>query len=200
MISDKRKIIFLHLPKCGGTSIEHILNTIPDFKKLKDNIYSKGDTLWSSLLEHDPSLKDKIKTYTVFTSVRHPVSRFISAYNDFIYTRIDPKFEGNINTLTISNVLQHPRMVKNVYLRLYYHLLIPLVEHLPPLKYVNHIIKLENFESELRTLFRLLGLPCPNCIPHRNKSKKVLTHIDGYAIQKIKNRFKKDYAAGFGYI
>ena len=37
-ISDERKIIFIHLTKTGGSSIEKILKQQPDFRPLKDHI------------------------------------------------------------------------------------------------------------------------------------------------------------------
>ena len=81
VICDERKIIFIHIPKTGGTTVE---------KRLKltnlDNLYStslfiNNRTLqhmtWDKYIEKFP---DKFKAYKTFSIVRDPYRRFLSSY------------------------------------------------------------------------------------------------------------------------
>ena len=199
-ISDEKKIIFIHLPKTAGTSIEKILSSIETFHPLRDNMYSETGTLWDSLQEHDKTIKRKVSSYRVFCSVRHPVDRFISAYNDFTYTRIDKRYMKQYKGKPISTtkILRQPIHIQKIYRRLFYHGLIPLTDHLPPLKYLDYVISVENFDRDLRQVFETLGLPQPKRIPHVNKSKHVFTKLTKYDVQLIRERFKRDYEV-FGY-
>lgn len=199
IISDEKKILFLHLPKTGGTSIEKMLLSIPTFYALRDNIWDDG-RLWGSMKKFDKTLEQKIKTYRVFCSVRHPVDRFISAYNDFFYTRIDKTYKSvNKNRkIPIVRALRDLKYVREKYRMFYWHGLIPLVDHLPPLKYLDYVIKFENFERELKDVFITLKLPIPKRIPHANKSKHVLTKLSNYDRQLVRKLFERDYEE-FGY-
>ena len=64
LILPKRKLIFLHIPKCAGQSIESALGIRHEHSHHK---------------RHD--LPEDWRDYLRFTFVRHPVSRFLSACN-----------------------------------------------------------------------------------------------------------------------
>lgn len=93
MLLKNNKIIFLHIGKCAGTSIEqHLLNKYTDivFKQLKvtepNYEYMFGyEPKYGCYLQHaDINLYKKIgfnlKDYFVFTIVRNPYNRLFSAY------------------------------------------------------------------------------------------------------------------------
>ena len=67
MISDKHKLIFIHIPKCAGCSIEKIFN--------------------SSMMDHQTALEIKSKhaekwnSYFKFTIVRNTWERLVSIYH-----------------------------------------------------------------------------------------------------------------------
>ncbi len=84
-ISDKHKVIFLHIPKTGGTSIEKFL----DIKPSASTFYSQYLPLSISVAapQHLPyaDLKaklpvDKWVTYYKFAIVRNPWERLLSTY------------------------------------------------------------------------------------------------------------------------
>ena len=64
LILPKRKLIFLHIPKCAGQSVEQALGVRHNHRHHKRN-----------------DLPDDWETYLRFTFIRHPISRFLSACN-----------------------------------------------------------------------------------------------------------------------
>jgi hypothetical protein len=85
MLYDKNKIIFVHIPKNGGTSITKVLS-----KYIK-------------CTHHNVNF-DKIKDYNNLIVIRDPISRFISSVN---YT-INHYREENINNILLDNNYTSP--------------------------------------------------------------------------------------------
>lgn len=90
----KNKSIFIHVPKCAGTSISLSL--------LGHQVGHKR------YIDYEEELGREIQDYFIFTIVRNPISRFISAYNyissggmtkkDKDFLRSNAKyFQGNPN-------------------------------------------------------------------------------------------------------
>ena len=93
MISHKHKFIFIHIPKCGGTSIEHSLLTthgIPEDRVIKWNLtdeekqefrlYYKYGNIDVQHRKIDQYKTENEKKYFTFTFVRNPWERFLSEY------------------------------------------------------------------------------------------------------------------------
>lgn len=89
IVSDSHRFIFLHNPKCGGTSIRHVLSR---YDSLNNGFWRKTD---ERLPRHDlahmeaayikdffPEIWEKIGTYFVFGFTREPLSRFLSGFNE----------------------------------------------------------------------------------------------------------------------
>jgi len=74
-ISDKYKCIFIHIPKVAGTSIKQVLE-----------MPGSGHSPWQFYANNFP---DKWSTYQVFTVVRNPWDRMVSAYT---YARMEKSF------------------------------------------------------------------------------------------------------------
>ena len=93
MISHKHKFIFVHIPKCGGTSVEHSLLTahgIPEDRVINWNLtdeekqdfrlyykYGGTDVQHKKIEQYNT---DYEKKYFTFTFVRNPWERFLSEY------------------------------------------------------------------------------------------------------------------------
>lgn len=196
VMSDKRKIIFIHLTKTGGSTVEKILlEQPPDFKPLRDNIVKDRRQWWSMVHKHK-ALEEKVQTYEVFTVVRNPVDRYISAYNDFFHTRYKERYcQAGVS---FTDSVNSPGMMRSAYPAFYAHACVPMIKSLPKLKYINKIIRFENFEAELKKYLLTIGIYAPEKLPHARRSRKVITTISMEDRKVLEERFKKDMEV-FGY-
>jgi len=196
-ISDERKIIFIHLTKTGGSSIEKILKTQADFRPLKDTIL-KDFSQWKSMVNHEPDLEDKMKTYTIFTIVRNPVDRFISAYNDFFHTRNKQVYVDA--DVSITNAINEKDTMRGKYIGFYAHAYVPMVDSLPPLSYIDYVLRFEHYAKDVNMVLRDLGIEYKSQIPHVRKSRHVVgrRNLTRQQRKKLYQYFKEDYIA-FGY-
>lgn len=85
----KNKIVFIHIPKTGGSSIQHVLNTTGDIAvfycgQAKLNNVPPQHMPLSALYELNLVPDD----FRIITVIRHPYERVISAYNYLQASRI----------------------------------------------------------------------------------------------------------------
>ena len=102
MIDHKNKIIFIHLEKSGGSSIEQIF-TQKDWwfvmnNFLKKENYDNGREKHVNLKYAKIIYKKEFKLYKKICIVRHPYSLFISKLNWY-------NFEGKINAQNIKKMI-----------------------------------------------------------------------------------------------
>lgn len=102
MISHKHKFIFIHIPKCAGTSIKnhffpnvHVDWRSPNYELLygwcpKRKIHLQHATA-RQLLETDLIKEDIWEEYFKFTFVRNPWDR---AYSDYLWIMTDRRLKG----------------------------------------------------------------------------------------------------------
>lgn len=156
-ISKKDKILFIHIPKCAGTSIAKTLgiyshvNTPPNLEILygiHNNI-----VLQSLCLEYyNKFIKDNLKQYNIFACVRNPYDRILSDYT--------------WSNRGFKTILEYCKYIKNILLDNKYdkwELMKFNHNHdnhiLPQFEYINNtnlnvnIIKFENLNIEFGKLF-----------------------------------------------
>jgi hypothetical protein len=83
MINHKHKFIFIHIPKCAGTSIENSLKTIATRKPFGYDRKVGGflqHLTCSEILHHDFLTKQDFDKHYKFAFVRNPFSRCVSEY------------------------------------------------------------------------------------------------------------------------
>lgn len=86
VISDQYKFVFMHIPKCGGSTIRLALKDIndtpwkePEFDHDElGHLHSTHLPLWM-LSEYFPDVYEKVREYDSFAVSRDPMDRFFSA-------------------------------------------------------------------------------------------------------------------------
>ena len=89
IISDKYRFVFIHNPKCGGTSVRKALqdydtrnNHFWMFAEVYGVKVDKAHMPLYLLRVYSPQDYDILKTYFTFMFVRHPIERCISGFNE----------------------------------------------------------------------------------------------------------------------
>ena len=158
---DKTKSIFIHIPKCGGTSI---------LKSIYGNLggghitFDKYSTIYS---------RKEIESYFKFTAIRNPWDRVVSAYHYLALgakTDEDKKwFDENISKYGdfksfIKGWLKKENIFKYYHFQPQYYYILNSHKKLK----INYFIFFENLENDLRNIYDLIGEKSK--IEHLNKS------------------------------
>ncbi|UZR99501.1 sulfotransferase family 2 domain-containing protein [Chondrinema litorale] len=213
MISHKHKVIFIHIPKCAGSSVESYFGVKPfnweepNYENLtgwcpERKIHLHHATA-SQLLDLELVSKETWDEYYKFTIVRNPWSR---AMSDYYWVQKDCKVRGTFSSFINKHApfkkhLTYPP--KNKHFR---------GDHLYPqssyLKckdgnlLVDDIIKFENLRQGFEGICEKLNLPSSK-LPHKKKrSKKRFEHYSHFFCRKkhrlISEKYKEDIVS-FGY-
>lgn len=188
MIDHKNKIIFIHIPKCAGSSIEYFFGVkpfdwkIPNYKTLtgwcdKRKIHLHHATP-KELLETDLIDQTTWETYTKLTIVRNPWDRALSDYvwlNRFNTLNCNFK-DFLLKKGKLSKILTDKSNKSYRGDHLY-----PQVDFLKidEKLVVDKIIRFENLKAELKAFFKSKGLTKKD-LPHDKKSKKYFKHYSHF--------------------
>lgn len=89
IISDSHKFVFIHNPKCAGTTVRRSLlqfDTRFDYYWMYGELFGrkvdKAHLPYDLACAFDPSVGNAIEKYTTFGFVRNPISRTFSAFNE----------------------------------------------------------------------------------------------------------------------
>ncbi len=194
--SHDKKIIFIHIPKCGGTSIEFAF----DLKTPKDGYGIKNRKAMQHYLWHDykRELGDKIfNNYFKFAIVRNPYTRFISEYYWCSISKI-----GNKGGQSIDSFITYCKGIvdKRQYNKTAHH------DHFMPqylyvyddndsLK-VNKLFKYENYQAVQKFMLNKYNVKVGHVMKGKyDKNKVILTQSQKDRIYEI---YKQDFIR-FGY-
>jgi hypothetical protein len=193
-ISDKYKIIFIHIPKCAGVSMWQALD-IPNIES-QSNLVSLSAPILQHLLPKQ--LKGKYidekrwRSYKKITIVRNPYDRVISDYfwmkenaphlitgtfDDFLELRED--------------VITNNKYDQNIYFDHFY----PMHFYFDKIKY-DHVLRFENLEKEYEKVRKLYKIP--NLLPKNNQSLRDDFKLDKQQKEKIYKIYEEDFLK-FGY-
>lgn len=190
MISHKRKFIFLHVPKCAGST----LNTF--FLKYSDDPEFNA---WHPTLK-GYSQKYEISNYFKILSSRNPWDRLVSC---FFYL----KQGGNktLHDIDLSKKLKIYKSDFKPWIKNHFFEALNLnlkVNHLKPIFFYlsktapDFIIKTENLQQDFNTVCDKIGIPQQE-LPHKNKSKH--KHYTEYYDEETKQIVAEKYAKDIEY-
>ena len=170
-----KKIIFTHPPKCGGTSIEHILGFLT-LRKTYPNIHRIKH---GSLKLHLDTIKNKGElnsTFFKFSIIRNPWDRVVSFFNHCRYKEYDYYTKRAVN-------LELPEFVKSARCMSFSEFVFNYGETIfnsdiatKPFMCVedkicvDFVIKLETLAEDLSVIAHKLQVNEPITIPHLNNS------------------------------
>ena len=164
--NDKKKIIFLHIPKTGGTTIERLFNINLFHSSRSDERPSLQHLTCNMLCEKMG--KSKYDSYYKFTFIRNPWARILSTY---FWRQTLPKKRPILPFNDFINVVSDTVENNSYYEQEFGDHFIPQIEYTTG---VDDIYKYENFSSEINTISSKLNIPISR-IPSKN-----LKHYDHY--------------------
>lgn len=214
MISHKHKFIFIHVPKCGGMSIESALRSFECERVLR---HGEKNSSTPHLMKHATALdfKNNIKNlndYFKFTFVRNPWSWAVSNFlfnegRHAPYLKNLEKsgykiYKRHLNSHVEKNGVLWQRNIQNVF-EFWLDWWIKACDPSQSMMFndengnslVDFIGKLEDFQTDFDIVTSSIGIREIK-LPHRNKSKKLQMQYKNYynnnSKKMIEEQFKDD--------
>ena len=196
MLWKKNKLIFIHIPKCGGTSIENSLNFIEKGKywgfdkKISKKLNFPHELQHMTYNAYKKLIKN-FKDYKIFTIVRNPFDRAISLYKDTKFKRSDiRKYLQLKEKFTFNEFLIKVQKSNHIH-------------HKNQIYFLNNlnlnkieVLRFENFENEFKSFLNNYKLKTQ--IKKSNPSKKLIfeKNLDYYNntnnIKLVEQKFSDD--------
>jgi chondroitin 4-sulfotransferase 11 len=194
MISDEYKFIFIHVPKCAGSSIVEALESYCDNKKYK--------TGHPNLRQYEQYMS--IKEYYIFTFVRNPYDRAVSAFT-YLKSGVSKYKSDHITceryemkTMTFSEFIKK-YMVNKKPLPQHFH---PVFDHYIPTGDINKIDyfgKTETINTDILEICKRLNIDItPPMKTNNSKHKHYTEYYDDETRQIVAEKYAKDIEQ-FGY-
>lgn len=191
MIDHKNKIIFAHIPKTGGTSVEKLFPhgfgpqhyPLSWFKKQRPHIYKK---------------------YFKFSICRNPYGKMVSEY--FWHTN-DPlnQFKGRFKGLSFNKFVKLFFQINSSFLEFKYNgwfdmhfetHRMPQTFFLDPVSDLDFIIRFENIQEDFHIVCDKIGIPRQQ-LPHTNTTNH--EHYTEYYDEQTKQIVAEKYAKDIEY-
>lgn len=172
-VSPKQKVLFIHIPKCGGTSVKKF------FKMRREQMMALIHLTPQQLVDYLGPTHEYLKFYK-FTVIRNPYERVVS---DFFWFKF--KFNDFLNKYKICSINDFIKLRCDVEKNNRYEEDIYFDHFRPQLQYLktvngfkyDKIIRLENLNEDLLELCKEIGYNTTNNIPRFNT-----TNHDHYSI------------------
>lgn len=188
MISHKHKFIFIHIPKCAGSSIEMFFKVkpfdwkTPNFEHLvgrdpETGIHLQHATV-NELKEHNYIPDELWKEYYSFALVRNPWSRAVS---DYFWIKKDLKIRGTFEEYLLKEG-KFKEFFTNKKNPLYRG------DHIIPQKdfvyndrklMVNFVGRMEHLHEDFQIICKKINIPFTT-LPHEKKGKKKHKHYSHF--------------------
>lgn len=191
-IDHKNKILFIHIPRTGGSTVEKCFNMYRNANMLygRKVINNKLYALQHLTFSEHIKLKyvSRMDEYFKFAFVRNPWDRLLSAYS--FQCRNGKKFDFSTFISVSYEYIKEKRFLLSVneYDTLKQKYGISLVHVIPQINFIRHkdyeldfVGKFENFKTDLKYILDLFNINCN--IPNVNKSKH--KHYSKYFTDKM---------------
>lgn len=186
IISDEYKFVFLHIPKCAGSSIAtDIFNNIPDAKRL----YRHSNAEYSKKYAGN-----KWNKYFKFTFVRNPFDRQVSWYFHIV-SHIKKGRTEFIEPENFEWFIKYQKEQKKNFEGVYYNLFQSQFDFLGGENLIKDIYigKFENLQNDWNDICKIIGVK-ETQLQHKNKTDH--KHYRKYYNDELKeimnNRFRDD--------
>ena len=176
MFSDLHQLIFVHIPKCAGMSVEAALGGLPGAQAHEQHL---------SGAQYRSYYPDKWAHFHAFTVVRHPLHRAWS-YVRFI-RRFDPVWRQHLRHVPTSRLLRDTLFSTNVLVQRPAHVMLTGEEEL---------LRFESLAEDWARFAEPRGLP--RTLPHRNRTEGPKEAPDALAPYLVAAFFPEDHTR-FGY-
>jgi hypothetical protein len=193
MISHKHKALFFHMPKCGGTSIEHVLGSCGFQKSPREAFYQNQHSV-SLFDQAKKEYADHIDDYYKFCFVRNPWDRMVSVWKKHALPFSESGRFPNINDFN-TFIRKYPLPQKNIL----WHARSQFFQLKNP-SFYNFIGRYENIEEHLFFVLDSIGATNNISLPKLNQSSHnhYSNYYNEYSVKKVGEMYKEeiDY---FGY-
>jgi len=210
VISVKHKFVFIHIPKCAGTSVYKALMPEQDWYNINNTKHGGWDDKNKIQKQHATALQIKefycsnFNDYFSFTFARNPWSKMASDY--LWMTNLDKNSNGCkrkgtfLEYLNNENDFDLENLKKETFYR-YDHILpqTDFVLNNKGERMVDFIGKFENLQEDFNIVCDKIGIPQQQ-IPHNNKSnhKHYTEYYDDETREIVAEKYARDIEH-FGY-
>lgn len=201
MISNKHNFAFLHLPKCGGTSFLKAFKNSWDDRRFKHGHPYLTTDKYNYILRRSPKIivNLELSRFKLFTMVRNPYSRVVSAFFYLANNKLSFKEDRKIRDKLNLKHLDFKEFVKKSLLSVDYMHFNGIIDNYiqtEDLKKIDYIGKVENMADDFGNICKLIEQPNTKLL-HVNKSK----HLDytHYYDEESKNIVTHRYAKDIDY-
>lgn len=186
IINSKFKIypsIFIHIPKCGGSSIKIMLSDIND----KKNIHSKLQNDFDKIKENNSDFKK----YFIFSMIRNPWDRMVSYYFFYKHTiKTNEEISLNAKKYDFNDWLEIIYENKNDYYFVHENYLDYLT--IDGIVCVDYLMNFYYFEDECNNLKKILKINCENLHVNKTEHKYYKEYYSDKLIELVNNIYRKD--------
>jgi hypothetical protein len=191
VVCHNRKIIFIHIPKTAGSSIEHLLRDEGKYELDFIGVRNGRSTHHYMGIELKIILKELYSVYYKFSFVRNPYDRLISEYFWCRIKNIGYKFNKTFDEFLdyVEDIVKNKKFTEHIendhfipqYLFLFFdNKLI-----------VNNIFKYEDIETVIPLIIKKLKIK--TSLKHLNKTNKNEITLDETQKERIYNLYKIDF-------
>ena len=195
-VNTKEKFVFIHIPKCAGTSVARYLNIDDSYyslehEKINNVLYTPQHYTYKIL-----NKKINLKDYFTFSFVRNPYNRVIS---DFFWLQDIGKLDKTTDKKNFDEWFFK------------YYSVIDIDHKLPQNNYicdidgnilVDYVGRVESFNEDFNTILNFIKQPKPNSPLKKNNHSKTdefkCMFLTSDVIDKINEIYNKDFKL-FGY-